>query len=62
LLDERRSEMINSLKGKSGKMYLKSTKTTSKSTNFIMNYEFRGEENSGEHLLDLINTLYIFSK
>ena len=62
LLDERRSEMINSLKGKSGKMYLKSTKTTNKSTNFIMNYEFRGEENSGEHLLDLINTLYIFSK
>jgi hypothetical protein len=54
--------MINSLKGKSGKMNLKSSKTTSKSTNFIMNYEFRGEENSGEHLLDLINTLYIFSK
>ena len=62
LLNERRSEMINSLKGKSGKMYLESSKTTNKSTNFKLTYEFRGEENSGKHLLDLVNTLYIFSK
>ena len=62
LLNERRSEMINSLKGKSGKMYLESSKTSNKSTNFKLTYEFRGEENSGKHLLDLVNTLYIFSK
>ena len=62
LLTEQRSEMINSLKGKSGKMYLESSKTTNKSTNFKLTYEFRGEENSGKHLLDLVNTLYIFSK
>ena len=62
LLTEQRSEMINSLKGKSGKMYLESSETTNKSTNFKLTYEFRGEENSGKHLLDLVNTLYIFSK
>ncbi len=62
LLNERRTEMINSLKGKSGKMYLESSKTTNKSTNFKMTYEFRGDENSGKHLLDLVNTIYIFSK
>jgi hypothetical protein len=62
LLNERRSEMINSLKGKSGKMFLESSKTTNKSTNFKLTYEFRGDENSGKHLLDLVNTLYIFSK
>ena len=62
LLSERRSELINSLKGKSGKMYLKSAKTTTKITKFEMSYKFNGEENSGKHLLDVINTLYIFSK
>jgi hypothetical protein len=62
LLNERRNEMINSLKGKSGKMYLKSSKTTSKSTNFNITYEFQGDEKSGKHLLDVINTLFIFSK
>jgi len=62
LLNERRSEMINSLKGKSGKMFLESSRTTNKSTNFKLTYEFRGDENSGKHLLDLVNTLYIFSK
>lgn len=62
LLNERRTEMINSLKGKSGKMYLESSKTTNQSTNFKMTYEFRGDENSGKHLLDLVNTIYIFSK
>jgi len=43
-------------------MYLESSKTTNKSTNFKMTYEFRGDENSGKHLLDLVNTIYIFSK
>lgn len=62
LLDEKRSEMVNSLRGKSGKIHLKSSETTIESTNFNMTYEFQGVENSGKHLLDVINTLYLFSK
>jgi hypothetical protein len=62
LLNNQQSEMINSLKGKSGKMYLSSSKTTNKLTAFDLKYEFNGTEYSGQHLLDLINTVYIFSK
>jgi hypothetical protein len=62
LLNNQQSEMINSLKGKSGKMYLSSSKTTNKLTAFNLKYEFNGTEYSGQHLLDLINTVYIFSK
>lgn len=62
LVDDRRSEMINSLKGKSGKFVIKSSETTIKSTSFNMTYEFNGQENLGKNLLDVINTLYIFSK
>ena len=62
LLNNQQSEMINSLKGKSGKMYLSSSKTTNKLTAFDLKYEFNGAEYSGQHLLDLINTVYIFSK
>ncbi len=62
LLNNQQSEMINSLKGKSGKMYLGSSKTTNKLTAFNLKYEFNGTEYSGQHLLDLINTVYIFSK
>ena len=62
LLNNQQSEMINSLKGKSGKMYLNSSKTTNKLTSFNLKYEFNGTEYSGQHLLDLINTVYIFSK
>ena len=62
LLNQRQSDMVNALKGKSGKLYLKSTKTSKDNTNFLLTYSFLGEDKSGKHLLDLINTMYIFSK
>ncbi len=62
LLNQRQSDMVNALKGKSGKLYLKSTKTSKANTNFLLTYSFLGDDKSGKHMLELINTLYIFSK
>jgi len=62
ILSPRQNEMIQSLKGKSGKLELTSSETTKSHTSFDINYVYEGKESSAKHLLDLINTIYVVSK
>jgi hypothetical protein len=62
ILNPRQNEMIQSLKGKSGKLELTSSETTSSHTSFDLKYVYEGQESSAKHLLDLINTIYVVSK
>ena len=62
ILNDKQNEMIQSLKGKSGKMELTSSKTDSNHTTFDLKYVYSGQESSAKHLLDLINTIYVVSK
>jgi len=62
ILNERQNEIIQTLKGKSGKLELISSKTSIKKTEFTLQYTYQGEDQSGKHLLDLINSIYIVTK
>lgn len=62
LLGPKQNEMIQSLRGKSGTFELKSSKTTKDKTSIFLNYSYVGNEQTGKHLLDLINTIYIVTK
>ncbi len=62
ILNPRQNEMIQSLKGKSGKLELTSSETTKSHTSFEIKYVYEGKESSAKHLLDLINTIYVVSK
>jgi hypothetical protein len=62
ILNARQNEMIQSLKGKSGKLELTSSETSSSNTMFNIKYVYEGQESSAKHLLDLINTIYVVSK
>jgi hypothetical protein len=59
LLNPRQEEILQSLKGKSGQFELNSSSTTSEQTKFNLQYSFEGEETTGKHLLDLINSIYV---
>ena len=59
VLNQRQEEILQSLKGKSGQLELNSSKTTSEQTKFNLQYSFEGEETTGKHLLDLINSIYV---
>ena len=59
VLNPRQEEIVQSLKGKSGKFDLTSSKTTNEQTKFNLQYSFTGDETTGKHLLDLINSLYV---
>jgi len=59
VLNPRQEEIVNSLKGKSGQFELNSSKTTSEQTKFNLQYSFEGDETTGKHLLDLINSIYV---
>lgn len=62
ILQPRQMDKLQALKGQSGKMELESGKTSLKKTDFKIHYTYSGEENSGKHLLDLINSIYVISK
>ncbi|MFM6945681.1 MAG: hypothetical protein ACKOWW_00940 [Flavobacteriales bacterium] len=59
LLTPKNAEIITSLKGKSGMLELISSETNAQHTTFNLSYTFKGEEQTGKHLLDLINSLYL---
>ncbi len=59
VLNPRQEEIVQSLKGKSGQFELNSGKTTSEQTKFNLQYTFEGDETTGKHLLDLINSIYV---
>jgi hypothetical protein len=54
--------LMESLQGKSGTMSLRSGKTTLKNTEISLSYGFESSEDSGKHLLDMLNTLYLLTK
>lgn len=54
--------LMESLKGKSGNMIMRSGKTTINKTELTLSYSFEANEDSGKHLLDMLNTLYLITK
>jgi hypothetical protein len=63
LFNDQQNEMLDVLRGKSGKIELTSSKTSSNKTTFSLVYNFIGEyDASGTYILDLINSLYVISK
>lgn len=54
--------LMESLRGKSGTMTLSSGKTTLRNTEISLSYGFETSEDSGNHLLDMLNTLYLLTK
>jgi hypothetical protein len=59
VLTPRNAEIVSSLKGKSGKLELTSSETTTERTAFKLSYSYIGSETTGKHLLDLVNSLYL---
>lgn len=60
---EKQNEVLDALRGKSGQMKLTSTKTTVDRTSYDLVYSFAGEyENSGQYILDFVNSLYVIMK
>jgi hypothetical protein len=63
LLNHRDNELVDLIRGKSGKIELTSSKTTSSSTAINLDYTIEGKhDNSGTYILDLINSFYVLSK
>lgn len=61
--DERQNEIIDAMRGKTGRMELMTSETTKEKTTFDLVYHFEGSyENSGTYLLDLLNSIYVMSK
>ena len=61
-LDEKQKQVIEGLKGKSGMFELTSGNSGLEQTKYQIRYSFEGDSTSGEQFLDMINSLYIFSK
>ena len=61
-LDERQKLVFERLKGKSGMFELTSGASELDQTKYQISYTFEGNSSSGEQFLDMINSLYIFSK
>jgi hypothetical protein len=63
MFSEERNEMLDAMRGKTGIMELKSSKTTKNKTSFDVIYNFSGQyTNSARYLLDLVNSIYVVSK
>lgn len=57
------NELLDVIRGKSGDLVMSSSKSTKKSTDFQLSYNFNGAgTDAGTYILDLINSLYIISK
>ncbi|MDA7761930.1 hypothetical protein N8927_01900 [Crocinitomicaceae bacterium] len=61
-LDERQKNVIDRMKGKSGRIELTSGNSELDHTKYKMTYSFEQGGDSGKQFLDIINSLYIFSK
>ena len=61
-LDERQKNVIDRMKGKSGRIELTSGNSELDHTEYKMTYSFEQGGDSGKQFLDIINSLYIFSK
>ncbi len=61
-LDERQKRVIDRMKGNSGRIELTSGNSGMEHTQYKMSYSFEQGGDSGKQFLDMINSLYIFSK
>lgn len=60
---DQENELIDAMRGKTGKMELTTSKTSKDKTSFDLVYNFGGNyDNSGKYLLDLLNSIYVISK
>jgi hypothetical protein len=63
IFSPKENEIIDALRGKSGTMELTTSKTTNEQTNLNLTYDFAtGKEGTGQHVLDMINAIYILTK
>lgn len=63
LFDDRQNEILNVIRGKSGNLELTSLGAEERSSQFKLIYNFEGnQEDSGTYILDLINSVYVFTK
>ncbi len=63
MFNDYENELLDVLRGKSGELVLTSGKSTRRSSNYTLAYNFDGQvESAGTYILDLINSLYIISK
>lgn len=62
IFSDSENEMIDVVRGKSGKIALTSTSTSDSSTSFNLIYDFDAQGDSDKYILDLINSMYIISK
>lgn len=63
LFNEDENEMLDVIRGKSGKIEITSSSTDKNHTDFQLVYNYEGDyENSGTYILDLINSFYVLAK
>jgi hypothetical protein len=63
LFNEKQNEVLDAMRGKTGRMELTTSETTKEGTKFDLTYYFEGSnDNSGKYLLDLLNSIYVMSK
>ena len=63
LFDDRQNEMLDVIRGKSGNLELTSLGAEDLSSDFKLVYNFEGDQDdSGAYILDLINSIYVFTK
>ena len=62
LLGAKENQLIESLRGKTGIIELKTTKAKKKNANMQLVYSDFSDDQTGKHLLDLINAIYVASK
>jgi len=63
ILSAKENELIDALRGKSGKIEITTTKTNEQCTDLNLVYDFKSENDGpGKHILDLINAIYVISR
>ena len=62
LFGAKENQIIESLRGKTGIIQLKTTKAKKKNANIQLTYSDFSDNQTGKHLLDLINAIYVASK
>ncbi len=63
LFDDEENEMMDVIRGKSGRVEFSSSQTSNRETSFDLVYDFTDvQDDAGTYILDLINSLYVISK
>mgnify|MGYP005988860935 CR=1 FL=1 len=63
IFSSKQADIIQAMGGKTGNLTLTTSKTTSKETNYELKYAFNtAYTDPGEHVLDLVNSLFLLTK